>query len=72
MISGASDNNVMIWTSPFDGYQGEVIEGIDVSLPKEQRKKNSPTRDAGASFQNNQDDFGSRGNQSMNIEVEDR
>jgi len=56
MISGASDNNVMIWSSPFDGSQGEVIEGIDVGMPsgKETRKK-SPSKqmDAGASFNTN-------------------
>jgi len=42
MITGASDNNVMIWTSPFDGYQGEVIEGVDMNLPKaKESKRNS-------------------------------
>jgi len=29
MVSGSSDNNVMIWTCPLDNYQGEKIEGID-------------------------------------------
>jgi len=68
MVSGAADNNVMIWSSPFDGYQGEVIEGVDISLPKEGRKK-SPTKDAPQVQP--EDHFGGRGNQSMNIEVTD-
>lgn len=29
MISGSTDNNVMIWTCPLSNYRGEVIEGID-------------------------------------------
>lgn len=29
MVSGGSDNNVMIWTCPLDSYKGEIIEGID-------------------------------------------
>merc|ERR1711957_950706 len=39
MISGSVDNNVMIWTSPFEGYQGEKLEGIDVTMQKEPKKR---------------------------------
>lgn len=45
MVSGAVDNNVMIWTSPFDGQQGEVIEGVENSnMPKAREShRNSQT-----------------------------
>jgi len=70
MISGRVDNNVMIWTSPFEGYQGEKLEGIDVTMQKEPKKGNM--KESFANVQQDVEQFGSRGNQSMNIEVEDR
>jgi len=73
MITGSADNNVMIWTSPFNGYQGEELEGVDVSMPKGP-KGSSPKRGGGAidtSMQQADEHFGNRGNQSMNIEVMD-
>jgi len=74
MISGATDSNVMVWTTPLDGYQGEVIEGIDMSLAAKAGRKKTAGSQGGLRGREEvlptQNEFGlDRANHSMSVEV---